>query len=90
MGTALDSLVGTLPVILVGGMAMKMTEGMFGKTQDIGSAWQGSSQWQSISKVEAYDLISKRKVSMLQKNPGKVYTWGYDKFKFENGKFWLA
>lgn len=90
MGTALDSLVGTLPVILVGGTAMKMTEGMFSKAQEIGTAYRSSSQWQSLTKKEAYNLIGKKKANLLQENPGRVYTTEYDKLKFENGQFWLV
>lgn len=90
MGTALDSLVGTLPVILVGGMAMKMTEGMFSRNSSAGAAWQGSSGWQSLTKKEAYNLIGKKKANLLQENPGRVYTTEYDKLKFENGQFWLV
>jgi len=87
MASSLDTLVNTIPVILVGGMAMKMTEGMFGS---IKTAQSSQSEWQPLTKKEVYNLIGTKKADMLRKNPSKVYTWGYDKFKFENGKFWLA
>ena len=80
----LGAMTGVIPTILVAGVATKMTGGLFGKTT------QPSDQWQPVTKKEAYDLIGRKKVSMLQKSPGKVFTWGYDKFKFENGQFFLA
>ena len=84
---ALDNLINTIPVVLVGGMAMNMTEKMFSQ---VPSPNQQNSMWQPISKKEVYELLTKKKVNLLQKNPGKVYKWGYDQFKFENGQFWLA
>ena len=92
MANGLDALVGTLPVILVGGMAMNMTERMFprGQTQSIGIAQSSQPGWSSLTKKEAINLFGKKKVDMVQSHPGKEYKWGYDKLKFANGQFWLA
>jgi len=88
----LGAMTGVLPTLAVAGAATQMAKGLFPATQtpSIGTAWSSDDQWQIISKKETFDLIGAKKIKMLTKNPGKVFTWGYDKFKFESGKYYLA
>ncbi len=88
-----DSLTGLIPIALVGGLTLGLTQkalNMFPSPG--GSKKEGGKEqkWNSLTRKEVVELLGQNKTNLLKKNEGKEYRWGSDTFVYEKGEYYIA
>ena len=89
MADAVETMANIIPVALMGGIAMNMTDRMFGQRANTYQQKAGKS-YSPLTTAEITQLLGKSKVDILRNHAEIPYKFGGDTYIFHQGAYYLA
>ena len=89
MADAVETMANIIPVALMGGIAMNMTDRIFGQ-RDNTSPQKAGKNYSPLTTIEITQLLGKNKVDILKKHAETPYKFGGDTYIFHQGEYYLA
>ena len=94
MGDVVEQTASLIPIAAASAIAVKTMEGISKPRRQSYRKRQRKSEpkeeWNEITQENIVYFIGDKKAHLVKENEGQIFTFGYDKFLYEGGKYYIA